>query len=70
MVSDWSQHRDEAVGSVCQRKSTELVEGVLYVGSRGKQPFEVFLIHTLWKESDHSKKVASVGAEFAECGGS
>ena len=69
VVSDWRQHRDEAVAPICQRKNTEPVEGVLSVGYGGKKPVEVFLVDALGEEGDHSKEVTRNRVEATECRG-
>src|ERR1700753_2013876 len=69
MVSNRCQHRDEAVDPMCQRKNTELIEDVLSVGDRGKQPVEVLLVDTLREKRDDSQKFPGIGAEFLECRG-
>ena len=66
MISDWSQHRDETVAAVRQRKNTELVEDVLSAGDGGEKPVEVSLVYAVWEKGDHSKEVTGVRAEFAE----
>ena len=70
VFSDRCQHCDEPVVPICQRKDAEFVEDVLSVGDRGKEPIEVVLVHALREESDHSQKVAGVGPELVESGGS
>ena len=70
IVSDRCQHCDEAVASICQRKSTELVEDVLYVGDGGKKTLEVSLVDALREKGNNSEEVTGARAKFAECGGS
>ena len=50
----------------CQGKDTELVEDVLSVGDDGKEPVKVFLVYSLWEESDNAEEVTSLGTEFDE----
>ena len=66
VVSDWGQHRDEAVVTVRQRKNTKFVKDVLSVGCRGEQPVEVPLVDPFWEESDHPEELASTGGDFLE----
>ena len=70
MVSDWRQHCDETAAPIRQRKNTEFVEDVHYVGNRGEEPVEVFHVDALGEEGDDCKEVMRVGAEAAEGGGS
>ena len=66
IISEWCEHRDESIASVCQRKNAELVEEVRSVGDGGKQPVEVVLINTLREEGDNFEERPCVGAKLLE----
>ena len=64
VITDWGQHCDEAVVSICQRENAKPVEHVLPAGNRRKQPVDVVLVDTLREERNDSEKVAGVGTKF------
>jgi hypothetical protein len=66
VVSEWCQHGDELVASMCKRKNAEFVEDVLYVGDGGKQPGNVVLIDALREEGDDAEKLSGVRTKFLE----
>src|ERR1700753_826903 len=70
IVSNWCQHRNEAIVPIRQRENAELVEHVLSVRDRGEKPVQIFLVYALREEGDDSEEVTSVGAEVAEHRGS
>jgi len=66
IVTEWGEHRDESMASVCQGESTQFVEDVLPVGDGGEKPINVVLADTLREESDDAEEIAGAGAKFAE----
>ena len=58
VVSDWRQHRNEAVAPISQRKNAEFIEDLLSVGDGWKKPVKIFLIDALREESNDSEEVA------------
>jgi len=59
IISEWRQHRDEPIASVCQGENAEFVKHIWYVGGGWKQTVEVVLI-------DGSEKLSGIRAKFLE----
>lgn len=68
-IPDGSQHGDKAVASMCQGKNLEFAKNIFSVGGAREKRVQVLLVYTLWEESDDSKEISSVIAEFTECWG-
>jgi len=64
-MSEWCQHCDEPIASICQGENAKHVEHVWSVGDGRKQPFKVLFIDTLWEgeEGDDSEKPTGIRAK-------
>ena len=62
-MTEWCQHRDEALTSVRQGENTEFVEYLLPVGDCREQPIQIVLINPLWEECDDLEEITGIGSE-------